>query len=242
MSGARDHRRWRADLSAYLLGALEPDESEAMDRHLEDCQRCRDELRWLQPAIDLIPESVVQLEPPSGLRTRLLAEVRSDAVELGTAAEPSAAPGPATAKRRRGLGGFFLRPAVALTAVALAGAVIGGYALRGGGDEAGTTTTATTTIAQGGSVQATLESSGDSGTLQLTGLKQAPSGRIYQAWVQKGNRIEPSSLFDVRRDGTASTAIPHQLQGADMVMVTLEPQGGSKQPSSKPLVSVALPS
>jgi anti-sigma-K factor RskA len=122
--------------------------------------------------------------------------------------------------------------------VALVGAVVGGYALRGGGEETGTTTTQT--IAQGGTVQAMLERNGDSGTLELTGLKQAPPGRVYQAWVQKGGRIEPSSLFDVRRDGSANTAIPHQLSGADMVMVSLEPQGGSKQPTSSPIVTVSL--
>jgi hypothetical protein len=128
---------------------------------------------------------------------------------------------------------------VGLTAVALIAAVIGGYALRGGGDETGTTTTET--VAQGGAIHATLERSGDSGTLELTGLHSLPHSRVYEAWVQRGNRIEPSSLFAIRRDGSASTAIPHQLEGADMVMVTAEPRGGSRQPSSSPIVSVALP-
>ena len=90
-------------------------------------------------------------------------------------------------------------------------------------------------------MHATLEKSGDSGTLMLTGLEEARRGRVYEAWVQKGGRTEPSSLFDARRDGTASTAIPHQLNGADTVMVTVEPRGGSKHPSSSPIVSVALP-
>jgi anti-sigma-K factor RskA len=233
VTGARDHRRWRADLTAYLLGALEPQENEALETHLEDCERCRDELRWLQPAIDLLPQSISQLEPPPGLRARLLAEVRADVAELPAEVAHESerrAPG----RRSGGLRRFFLRPAVALTCVALIGAVIGGYALRGGGDEVGTTTTVA------GDVHATLERSGDSGTLELTGLKQAPPGHVYQAWVQRNHRIEPSSLFDVRRDGSANTAIPHQLAGADIVMVTVEPQGGSKQPSSSPIVSVSL--
>jgi anti-sigma-K factor RskA len=240
VTGARDHRRWRADLAAYMLGALEAQENADMERHLESCERCRDEIRWLQPAIDLIPESVPQVEPPPGLRARLLAEVRSDAAGAeAPAAGWEARRGAAPRRRRGGWRGFILRPAAALTAVALIGAVIGGYALRGG-DEAATTTT--TTVAQGGAVEAKLERRGDSGTLQLTGLRQAPAGMVYQAWVQKGNRIEPSSLFDVRRDGSASTSIPDQLSGAEVVMVSLEPQGGSRQPTSKPLVSVELPS
>ena len=85
MSATGEHRRWRAELAAYLLGSLEPDEIEALEGHLEGCERCRDELRWLQPAIDVIPASVPQVEPPPGLRARLMAEVRSDAAELRAA-------------------------------------------------------------------------------------------------------------------------------------------------------------
>jgi anti-sigma-K factor RskA len=239
MSAVDEHRRWRADLAAYLLGSLEADETEALEAHLEACERCRDELRWLQPAIDMIGESVPQLEPPPGLRARLMAEVRSDAA----AAEPSRgweARRSAVQPRREspGLLGFLWRPAAALTAVGLIVAVVGGYALRGGGGGDGTTTTRT--VAHGGSVHATLEKSGDSGTLMLTGLEQARSGRVYEAWVQKGDRTEPSSLFDVRRDGSASTSIPHQLTGADRVMVTLEPRGGSMHPTSSPLVTISM--
>jgi len=234
MSGARDHRRWRADLAAYLLGALEPEENEAMERHLDDCERCRDELRWLQPAIDLIPESVPPLEPPADLRARLLAEVRADVAPHATA-EPAR-----KAQRSGGLAGlrqFFLRPAVAMTAVALIVAVAAGYAVRGGGGGSETTTVVGPVD---GTVRATLERSGDSGTLEMTGLKQLPRDDVYQAWVQRDSRIEPSSLFDARHDGTASAAIPHQLDGADAVMVTREPRGGSKQPSSTPIVTVSL--
>ena len=236
MSAIDEHRRWRADLAAYLLGSLEAEETEALEGHLEACERCRDELRWLQPAIDTIGESVPQLEPPPGLRVRLMAEVRSDAAELAPRTAPDAGRD-APSRRPRGFRAFFWRPAVALTAVALIGAVIGGYALRGNGGRD------TTTIATHGAsdVRASLERQGDSGTLEMTGLRQLPMSDVYQAWVQRDHRIVPSSLFDTRRDGTASAAIPHHLDGADAVMITVEPRGGSKQPSSSPIVSVALP-
>jgi anti-sigma-K factor RskA len=240
MSAVDEHRRWRADLAAYLLGSLEAEETEALEAHLEGCEHCRDELRWLQPAIDMIGESVPQLEPPPGLRARLMAEVRSDVAETAAPAGWEARRTEVRPRRRsRSLWGFLGRPAAALTAVALVVAVVAGYALRGGGGEGRTTTTQT--VAQGGAIHATLERSGDSGTLMLTGLKQVRMGHVYQAWVRRNHRILPSSLFEARGNGTASTAIPHQLNGADTVMVTVEPQGGSKQPSSSPLVSVAMP-
>lgn len=231
---AADHRRWRADLSAYILGALEADEAVALESHLEQCDRCRDELRWLQPAVDMLPESIEQLDPPPALRERLLAEVRAEAGE--TAPQPREA-----VERRRSGGGwrsFFPRPAVALGTVALVAAAIAGYSIGVGGDDEATTTTVAAKAA--GGLRATLESSGDEGTLQMTGLQQAPSAHVYQAWVQHGEQVEPLSLFDARHNGTANVAIPHSLEGADAVMVTIEPRGGSRAPSNNPLVSVAL--
>jgi hypothetical protein len=111
-----------------------------------------------------------------------------------------------------------------------------GYVLASGGGEQ------TTTIAARGSeaVRATLEQRDDSGTLQMTGLRQLRGSRVYQAWVQRGKRIVPSSLFEPRRDGTATTAIPHQLDGADKVMVSVEPEGGSDQPTTSPIVTLGL--
>ena len=237
MSAIDEHRRWRADLSAYLLGSLEAEETEALEGHLEACQRCRDELRWLQPAIDMIGESVPQLEPPPGLRARLMAEVRADAAELSPDAAQDARRRDAPSRRSGGFGAFFWRPAVALTAVALIGAVIGGYALRGNGGR----DTTTFPGPHSGSVRASLERRGDSGTLVMTGLKQLPKSDVYEAWVQRNHRIQPSSLFDAGRNGKATAAIPHHLDGANAVMVTIEPRGGSKQPSSSPVVSVPLP-
>lgn len=234
MNGALDHRSWRADLSAYILGALEPDEAAALESHLEDCGRCRDELRWLQPAVDMLPESIEQLDPPPRLRERLLDEVGADAGQTPRAA--------AAAERRRSGGGmrrFFLRPAVALGMVALVVAAIAGYSLgiAGRGDDAATTTVAATGL---GELRATLKHSGDEGTLRMTGLRQAPSSHVYQAWVQHDDRIEPASLFDAGRDGTATVALPRSIERADAVMVTIEPRGGSRQPSSTPLVDLAL--
>jgi anti-sigma-K factor RskA len=239
-----DHRRWRSELAAYMLGGLEPGEAEALERHLEGCERCRNELRWLQPAIDVLPESLPQLEPPAALRERLMAQVRREAALAAAGAadrrEQAAALRPWPRLRR-----FFLRPAVALTAISLIAAVAAGYAIRGGG---GRTTTigaegraTSTTAAHGGhAIEATLKRSGDSGTLELTGMRQLGPSRVYQAWVQRNDRFEPYGVFEARRDGSASTVIPHHLNGAQMVLVTVEPRGGSSQPTSSPIVSVPV--
>jgi hypothetical protein len=147
---------------------------------------------------------------------------------------PDRAPAPAPRRgRRRPLSGLFLRPATGLAAMALIAAGLGGYALRGG-DE-----TVTESTRQAG-VVATLEHEDDSGTLQLAGLDQLDGRHVFQAWIERDGAIAPSSLFAAQSDGTASAAIPSGLGGADRVMVTVEPRGGSRAPSTVPLVSVPV--
>jgi anti-sigma-K factor RskA len=229
---AAEHGRWSEELAAYMLGALEPDGEAAMEAHLEACASCQQDARWLRPAVDVIPESVEQIEPPPRLRERLLAEVRAGAEVAGRTGE-------AESKRPGGfsLPNFFMRPAVALGVVALLVAAIVGYTLGGGGDGDATTTVE---ARAGEGLKAMVEHTGDEGTLQMTGLEQAPARRVYQAWVQHGNRLQPASVFDAREDGTADVAIPHGLHDADAVMVTVEPRGGSRQPTSSPVVNLAL--
>ena len=223
---AQDHDAWRSDLAAYLLGALEPEESERLERHLSECGDCRERLAWLRSAVEVLPESVSQLQPPPQLRARLMEEVRE-----------SAGQGREAQVRSGGLRRWLTRPAaVAVGTVALIAAGVAGYELGTGG---GATTTITGPQSKSGAL-AQLERSGDGGTLQVSGLSQLPRSQVYQAWVQRSGHMEPSSLFAARSNGMGTAAIPHGLNGAQAVVVTVEPHGGSRQPTSPPLVSVPL--
>ena len=52
------HEHYRDDLAAYALGALEEPEAAELQRHLAECEACRIELRWLEPAVDMLPRSI----------------------------------------------------------------------------------------------------------------------------------------------------------------------------------------
>lgn len=225
-----DHSRWDDDLAAYLLGSLEPAEAEELERHLDGCEVCREGRSWLGPAIQLLPESVERLDPDPGLRERVLAEVRADAGTRAGRVVPR--------RRERRRRGIFLRPAIGLAGAAVIIAGIVGYGLAPDGDEPSQTIPGSPSD---GRVTANLERKGDSGTLQVVGLTALGPREDYQAWVQRDGRMEPSSLFAPRSNGTASAAIPRHLDGAERVLVTIEPAGGSEEPTSAPLVSVPLP-
>ena len=126
----------------------------------------------------------------------------------------------------------------ALAAVALLIAVAVGYAIHTGSAGDGPSTTIT---GHAPGITAEVVRNGNSGTLHLAGLRQVPNGKILQAWVRRGSRvISANSLFAPDRVGSATAAIP-DMQGVSAVMVTVEPQGGSAQPTSTPIISVAMP-
>lgn len=232
----RDPERLRDDLAAYALGALRADEAAALERHIEGCERCRERLRWLAPAVDVLPASVEQVAPPPSLRESLMATVRAEAAAEQADAAP--AHGRARAPRRRRLRAFALRPAAAFAAaIALVVGIGVGYALRGS-DSPETTTIAASALTAA-PVSATLEREGDSGTLRVSELPPLDGDHVYEVWVKRGRELEPISTFVLSIDGAAQAAVSG-LNGGKAVYVTKEPEGGSEQPTTDPLLEVPL--
>jgi anti-sigma factor RsiW len=230
------HDRLRDDLAAYVLGALEPAEAAEVERHLAGCEACRDRLRWLQPAVDLLPAAVEQRSPPERLRERLLDTVRAEA------GAESPRPAPAREPWWGGLRGLALRPATALAAAVLLVAGVGvGYLVRGSGsDEPEPTLVEARPLSGATGVSATLEREGDLATLHVHELPPIGPHEVYEVWIGRGGMVEPSSTFVLRADGTAVAAVPGSLEHADSVLVTREPRPGSPQPTTDPLLEVPL--
>jgi anti-sigma-K factor RskA len=233
-----EHERWREDLPAYMLGALEPERVAEFERHLEGCERCRSEVRWFAAAVESLPELVQRHEPPPELRERLMAEVRTEAREAAAAAD-----GEGSGRRfpawLRGQGAHGWRPLAGLAALALVLVAFAGYEVGNGGGGSDRKSTIVAGHAPG--VTAKVERSGDSAQLRLANVKPLPEDRVLQAWVQREGEVEPvQALFVPDREGNASTLIP-DLDGVEVVMVTREPAGGSEAPTSSPMVTVKVP-
>ncbi|MGD9734467.1 MAG: anti-sigma factor [Solirubrobacterales bacterium] len=232
-----EHERWHEELSAYLLGALEPDEAEALEHHLESCERCREELRWLAPALDALPETVSRLQPPPRLRERLLTEVREDARRAAGASERRG-----ILDRLRAAAGPHWRPLAAGAAVLLIVAAVVGYEVGNGGSEGG-----------GGESRITVETEEPSGVLaavsmegtahgrvELSNVPPLPHDKVLEAWVQRDGEVEAvPTLFVPNGEGHASTPIG-DMRGVTTVMVTEEPPGGSKEPTEDPIATVTI--
>ena len=238
MKTGPDHTQWSDSVGAYLLGALEPDESAGFEQHLAQCEVCAHDVAELKVAADALPVSVPVVSPPPALKDRIMAVVESEAELLaasGRRADEPARPAPAQRRRGRWLG-WLARPAVALACALLllaAGALAG--VLLSGGDDA--RTVVATTEPPGADVR--LEIGDDNSTLVAQNMPAPPRGRIYQVWLKRpGRDPEPTSvLWSTRTDGSAEVAVPGSLDGVEAVLVTHEPPGGSERPSVDPVIS-----
>jgi anti-sigma-K factor RskA len=227
-----EHMPWDDDRAAYLLDALDDRERSEFEAHLASCDRCRAELRWLQPAVDVLPASVTQIAPPAELRYRILGAIETDA-----------RPEPAQPDRRPFWTRISSPAAIAISAtLALAVGIAGGYALRGDSDSSPTVATTVPVEPTAPSIRAAanIVRHDDTYTLDVSHIPDLRPGDVYQVWMRDGNNLQPSILFVPSRDGTAKLVLPAKTGTADEMLVTREPSGGSQEPTSEPLVSATL--
>ncbi len=86
---------------------------------------------------------------------------------------------------------------------------------------------------QRSAVGAVLVVRGGHATLTVSGLRRAPKGKIYEAWViPHGVSPRPAGLFDGKMV-QLTTAVPPNAE----VAVTLERAGGAKAPTSPVLLT-----
>ena len=174
-----------------------------------------------------------------------------------TPVEPAAPPAPISldaareAKRPRNPVWAVLAAAAVLAIVALGGwnlvlqqqqsqtdqrlAVLSAAAAAAGQPDAAIAPLTGTDTAAGASGYAVFPAEG-SGYIVLTGLPAAGEGQAWQAWTIAGESPASAGLMDVGDDGVAVLDGVVALPGTTVVALTVEPAGGSQQPTTTPVV------
>jgi anti-sigma-K factor RskA len=235
---ANEHDHRLEEAAAFALGALDAERIDDFREHLEGCRRCQEEVRWLEPAVRALPEAVEQQSPPPELKVRLMEEVRADLAATAQRAERASS---RKAFRewldRLHIGGLTWKPLAGLAVVILIVAGGIGYAV---GTGSGGGNVSTTEREQENGIVAKVVTEGSHGELRLTGVRKLPQGKVLEAWVQRGEEVEPvEALFTPDAEGNATTTID-DMNGVSVVMVTREPEGGTKTPTTKPIAEVPL--
>ena len=77
--------------------------------------------------------------------------------------------------------------------------------------------------------------------ISVKGLPPAPDGKTYQLWyVGAGGTITSAGLFGVDADGNGQALLAGEADPTAKVAVSVEPAGGSAQPTTDPVVVLPL--
>ena len=220
---------------AYVVDALDDLERARFETHLADCADCREEVRTLSEAASLLGASA-SAAPPAGLRDRVLADIAT------VRPLPPASPAPQPVERRRRW------PQLVAAAAAVVALGTGVAVWQPWDDEPGQQVVSVAdqvlsapdaskqTIPLGAGAEVTLIRSAAVGraVVETRNMPSPPSGKVYQLWLQNpaGRMVRAGEMLvaadqKVVLDGDAAAAV-----GAG---ITVEPEGGSEQPTSEPI-------
>lgn len=237
--------------AVYALGALDPSEVTEFEHHLNSCDRCRREVADFSDVVGKLAQADA-VRPPPQLRSRVLDQIartpqatNADPAATGSGSDPS--PGSGTespapvidlsqerARRtERGVG------RILLTAAAVIVIVIGGAA-------------ALLTIADRDDAYDAVAAEADAVTLELesdfatvtvvyspdldqvgvlsTDLPDPGEGRTYELWLVVDTGVAPAGLF-VPDDGDVREVLSVDDVVTQGFGITIEPEGGSDQPT-----------
>ncbi|MFJ2394360.1 anti-sigma factor domain-containing protein [Streptomyces sp. NPDC087843] len=240
----------------YALDALEPDERLRFERHLRGCARCEAEVRALgEDAVRLAWSTAAPA--PAALRERVLTAVRTTPQEPaspGGAPRPRAAHGPSRARDPR-FRPLFAPFATATAAAALVVASLFAVQATQTQDKLDQERAQAREIAhvlaapdarasgqrdaQGRGIGVVASASEGRAVVTLSGLGTPSGGRVHQLWLMRP-QARPRSL------GLFEGDTPLMATGlntrATSLAVTVEPHGGSVQPTTAPVVQLTLKS
>jgi anti-sigma-K factor RskA len=222
---ALDRHGFEGAAAAYALRALEESEATAFEEHLAGCEECREELAVMRETVSSLALAAPPASPPSRLKDRVMAEVRRESL-----------PQPTT-RPRRVTGPGWLRPGLALGAMAAVAAIVIVVVLATGGGSSGRTFAG---IVHAPGASASIRESGGGAELRVSRLPAPPANRIYQVWLKRAAPapIPTHALFATR---TGSVTLPRNLAGVQAVLVTAEPRpSGSPAPTRQPIIIVRL--
>ena len=229
-------------IGAYAVDAVTPEEREAVEAYLRDHPEARDEVRSLQEAAATLPAP--EMTPPAHVRSELLAQVaRTGPLPpvVPVAAERAKTPHAA----RRAI--LWLGAAAVAIVIAVAGVQIAS-------DDAGSMPAPVAEVMHADDARESVIDMGehkitvtrsmgmDKAVVTSTTMGRAPDGMAYQMWVKdsSGKMVSGGLLPEPEKDGLIAMPLHGDAGAAREVAVSMEPAGGSAQPTSKVLGSVQL--
>ena len=74
-----------------------------------------------------------------------------------------------------------------------------------------------------------------------SGLPELPAGKVYQLWLIGPVKIVSAGLLPTAQAGVTTPVVATGITKGDKLGLTVEPAGGSKQPTTVPILALPLP-
>jgi anti-sigma-K factor RskA len=234
---------------AYVLDAVEPAEQVRFERHLRRCKPCGHEVRGLAETATGLAMAVAMAPPPQ-LKERVLTAAAVTR-QVPPAAEHHERARPAL--RPAWIPRLAVAVAVACLAVAVAlGAV--GIAARRELDRARAQNQAiaavlaapdariiTKVTAVGGTATVVVSRAEQKMIFTTAGLPPLPTAKVYELWLIGPPQIRKAGLLPAPSAGKTPPLLASGVVAGDKVGVTVEPAGGTSQPTTTPILLMSLP-
>ena len=221
---------------AYSVDALSPDEAAEFRKHLDGCQACRDEVRELQEVAALLGASEA-IQPPEHLKAKvMLAADRLPQLPPKVNQRGGARWSPRWTPR-------ILAAAAAVVMIVAAGigynqmqqdpdnTMVAAVAKVFNAPDAHKATVETT---NGGVISVATSPSLNEMAVDTDGLPDLEEGQVYQLWAVADGQATSAGLLDEPDKGAAMEMPGEGIE----VSITIEPAGGSEQPTRDPIISV----
>jgi anti-sigma-K factor RskA len=228
-------------LPAYSIGSLEAGDVSRVEEHLLSCLICRDEAHAFQAVAEQLSLAAPAAIPSADLKERLMQRVRSTRRR-----EQDPAPRPSRPWWGRllpawGLESLFLIVVLAASSLVLWQRVNNlEYLSRPGGIRAVPLSPADAASEATGFVL--ISADGQDGALVVDGLPALEADQEYQLWLIRNGERTSGAVFstDERSYGGTRIRAPRALTEYSAVGITIEPAGGSPQPTGKQVLKGTL--
>jgi anti-sigma-K factor RskA len=242
----------------WVLHALEPEEELEVEGHLVDCSVCRTIVRETEETLGVLGGSVEQLEPPPGLRARILDAAAATPQEKAPEPAPEIpdAPPPARPQRSRPAavrtgpwGRFGVLVAAAVAVAAIAGLGVYSAQLRSQRDaEAARAQSVVAMVQQmsrpgaqhaflasaaSGQTVAAVVSDGGMQTVLPVDLPTNGDDRVYVLWgLPAAGNPAPLGTFDVAGGAASALSVGSTVGGAGFAQYAISIEPGRVAPAS----------
>lgn len=243
MNTMSNHDSWRDLTGSYVLDALPEPERSEFEAHLRHCDDCATEVRALRETVAELG-ATYETPAPAGAHERLMRAIHEQPQTSSTNVVAID-----DARRRPRVGMYLLAAASVLLAMALGVVGFSAYSANQRSTSAESVLKLATMpdahlmplpIPSASSSLVVSEAKNEAAVL-ASSMPMPAAGHVYQVWAKDAaGTMTSAGTFVPSTSGRVAQMLGADVRTTKTFMITVEPAGGSSQPTQAPIAEVQL--